>query len=165
MSAGVWLTPLQGPVDGFEITHTVIRQRCSLRLSCYYGLKRLNLTWLIETADIMSDKPRVRVGSNWKRPPTKVYDYNYDVGQHYYQPMIRHLDKKSAGVSSDSPGPMSFAERLAEDPLYGRSKPANYVSVSMNIICPLSFFLATHLLTICPPAFSFLAQFVRLLTG
>ncbi|XP_046647466.1 uncharacterized protein LOC124337500 [Daphnia pulicaria] len=76
----------------------------------------------------MSDKPRVRVGSNWKRPPTKVYDYNYDVGQHYYQPMIRHLDKKSAGVSSDSPGPMSFAERLAEDPLYGRSKPANYVS-------------------------------------
>ena len=78
---------------------------------------------------IMSDKPKVRVGSHWKRPPTKVYDYNYDVGQHYYQPMIRHLDKKSAGVSSDSPGPMSFAERLVEDPLYGRSKPTNYVSV------------------------------------
>lgn len=78
----------------------------------------------------MSDKPTVRVGSHWKRPPTKVYDYNYDVGQHYYQPMIRHLDKKSAGVSSDSPGPMSFAERLAEDPLYGRSKPAKYVSVN-----------------------------------
>ncbi|KAK4002251.1 hypothetical protein OUZ56_004092 [Daphnia magna] len=76
----------------------------------------------------MSEKPTVRVGSNWKRPPTKVYDYNYDVGQQYYQPMIRHLDKKSAGVSSDMPGPKTFAERLVEDPLYGRSKPVNYRS-------------------------------------
>lgn len=74
----------------------------------------------------MSERPTVRVGSTWKRPPTKVYDYNYDVGQHYYQPMIRHLDKKSAGVSSDSPGPKTFAERLAEDPLYGRPKSTNY---------------------------------------
>jgi len=41
---------------------------------------------------------------------------------------MRHLDKKNAGVSSDSPGPKTFAERLVEDPLYGRNKPINYAS-------------------------------------
>ena len=41
--------------------------------------------------------------------------------------MINHLEKKDAGMSSESPGPKTFAERLAEDPLYGRSKPVNYV--------------------------------------
>lgn len=71
-------------------------------------------------------KPKPKIGAHWKRPPTRVYDYNYDVGQHYYQPMMRHLDKKHAGVSSDLPGPKTFAERLVEDPLYGRSKPVNY---------------------------------------
>lgn len=76
----------------------------------------------------MSDKPKPRIGTHWKRPPTKVYDYNYDVGQHYYKPMINHLEKKDAGMSSESPGPKTFAERLAEDPLYGRSKPVNYVT-------------------------------------
>ena len=75
----------------------------------------------------MSDKPKPRIGTHWKRPPTKVYDYNYDVGQHYYKPMITHLDKKNAGMSTESPGPKTFAERIAEDPLYGRSKPVNYV--------------------------------------
>lgn len=77
----------------------------------------------------MSDKPRsTRTGSHWKRPPTKVYDYNYDVGSNYYKGMINHLDKKSAGVTSEPPGPKSFAERIAEDSLYGRSKPVSYVS-------------------------------------
>lgn len=119
------MTPLQGPVDGMEITMSLItKSRVPSLLIQSPNFDLINLL-----KQIMSDKPKVRVGSHWKRPPTKVYDYNYDVGQHYYQPMIRHLDKKSAGVSSDSPGPMSFAERLAEDPLYGRSKPANYVSV------------------------------------
>lgn len=89
----------------------------------------------------MGDKPKVRIGSHWKRPPTKVYDYNYDVGQHYYQPMMRHLDKKDAGVSSELPGPKTFAERLVEDPLYGRSKPVNYSSVLTHVdnrILPMS---------------------------
>jgi len=41
---------------------------------------------------------------------------------------MNHLDKKSAGVSTEPPGPKSFAERIAEDPIYGRNKPVNYVS-------------------------------------
>jgi hypothetical protein len=41
--------------------------------------------------------------------------------------MINHLEKKDAGMSSESPGPKTFAERIAIDPLYGRSKPVNYV--------------------------------------
>lgn len=77
----------------------------------------------------MSDRPRsTRTGSHWKRPPTKVYDYNYDVGSNYYKGMINHLDKKYAGVSTEPPGPKSFAERIADDPLYGNYKPVNYVS-------------------------------------
>jgi len=47
--------------------------------------------------------------------------------------MINHLEKKDAGMSSESPGPKTFAERLAEDPLYGRSKPVNYVWVILII--------------------------------
>lgn len=76
----------------------------------------------------MSDKPKPKIGAHWKRPPTRVYDYNYDVGQHYYKPLMKHLDKKNAGLSSELPGPKTFAERLAEDPLHGKSKPVNYVS-------------------------------------
>lgn len=74
----------------------------------------------------MADKPKVKIGAHWKRPPTRVYDYNYDIGQHYYKPMMKHLDKKNAGISSDLPGPKTFAERLAEDPLHGITKPLNY---------------------------------------
>lgn len=55
-------------------------------------------------------------------------DYNYDVGSNYYKGMINHLDKKSAGVSTEPPGPKSYAERIAVDPIYGRNKPVNYVS-------------------------------------
>lgn len=65
---------------------------------------------------------------NWKRPPTRIYEYNYDVGAHYYKPTINHLDRKSAGLSSELPGPMTFAERIAADPLYGKSKPVNYTA-------------------------------------
>lgn len=71
-------------------------------------------------------KPKSR-GGHWKRPPTKVYDYNYDVGAHYYKPMLSHLDKKKAGVETELPGPKTFAERLATDPLYGKKKDVNYV--------------------------------------
>lgn len=82
----------------------------------------------------MSDTPRsTRTGSHWKRPPTKVYDYNYDVGSNYYKGMINHLDKKSAGVSSEPPGPKSFAERIAADSLYGPSKAVNYSSSASKL--------------------------------
>jgi len=45
---------------------------------------------------------------------------------------MRHLDKKSAGVDSELPGPKTFAERLVEDPLYGRPKSVNYSTSDYN---------------------------------
>lgn len=80
----------------------------------------------------MEDAPvsRPKGSSKWKRPPTKVYDYNYDVGERGYRNMIAHLDKKSAGLSVEPPGPKTFAERLAEDPIYSRKKPLEKVLVS-----------------------------------
>ena len=80
-----------------------------------------------------SPKPKSKGPSKWKRPPTRVYDYNYDVGQHYYKPMLNHLDKKGSGASVDPPGPTTFAERLAVDPLYGRLKPLDKVSVAFSL--------------------------------
>ena len=80
-----------------------------------------------------SPKPKSKGPSKWKRPPTKVYAYNYDVGEHYYKPMLKHLEKKGSGASVDPPGPRTFAERLAEDPLYGRLKPLEKVSVPFSL--------------------------------
>lgn len=80
-----------------------------------------------------ADRPnKPRIGSHWKRPATRVYDYNYDISSQYYQPLMRHLDKKSAGVDSELPGPKTFAERLVEDPLYGRPKSVNYTTSDYN---------------------------------
>jgi len=74
-------------------------------------------------------KPRSKGNSKWKRPPTKVYGYNYDVGEHYYKPMTRYLESKDAGSSTaEPPKAMTFAERLAADPLYGKYKPLDKVS-------------------------------------
>lgn len=89
--------------------------------------ERLDFNWKMCHYRKMSEpKPKSR-GGHWKRPPTKVYDYNYDVGAHYYKPMLSHLDKKKAGVETELPGPKTFAERLATDPLYGKKKDVNYV--------------------------------------
>lgn len=82
---------------------------------------------MFDNAENMSDEAKPKRGGKWKRPPTKVYAYNYDVGELYYKPMLNHLDKKSAGLETETPGPRTFAERLATDPLYNKTKPVNYV--------------------------------------
>jgi hypothetical protein len=61
----------------------------------------------------MSLASKVKIGSHWKKPPTKIYDYNYNFQQGYYKPQIDHLDKRDRGIHEEAPGAQTFAERVA----------------------------------------------------
>lgn len=54
--------------------------------------------------------------SHWRRPVTKMYDYNYNLGEHYYRPQLNYVENRRA-VSP--PKARTFAERFAADPVYG----------------------------------------------
>jgi len=46
----------------------------------------------------------------WRRPVARVYDYNLNVGESYYSPM---RDYVSSERTFESPGPLTFGERIA----------------------------------------------------
>ena len=64
----------------------------------------------------MSNK--VGTGGAWKRPISRMYSYNYQVGENYYHPMTTYLDDKYTTAAgdlmtttirkTDTPGAMSF---------------------------------------------------------
>jgi len=54
--------------------------------------------------------------TQWKKP-TRVYDYNYNLGEHYYKPQLRHADLKFQGRAGSPPKAQTFAERFARDPV------------------------------------------------
>lgn len=41
----------------------------------------------------------------WKRPISRTYAYNLEVGENYYSPMTDYLDNKA---TLDTPGALSF---------------------------------------------------------
>ena len=41
----------------------------------------------------------------WKRPISRIYLYNLDVGENYYMPMTTYLDNEAA---LETPGALSF---------------------------------------------------------
>jgi len=45
--------------------------------------------------------------------------YNLDVGEHYYSPMTKYLDAER-GTRGETPGALTYDERLAKQWLYGR---------------------------------------------
>lgn len=45
--------------------------------------------------------------------------YNLDVGEHYYQPLTNYLDAER-GTRGETPGALTFDERLARNWLHGR---------------------------------------------
>merc|ERR1712126_576703 len=65
--------------------------------------------------DIMSATSNL----HWKRPVSRIYHYNLEVGENYYQPMTSYLDSKT---TSDTPGALSFSERLAHKWIRGRTE-------------------------------------------
>ena len=41
----------------------------------------------------------------WKRPVSRIYHYNLEVGENYYNPMTAYIDNK---LTAEAPGALSF---------------------------------------------------------
>jgi len=67
-----------------------------------------------------------RMKGFWKRPVSRTYGYNLDVGQHYYAHHTDYLDS-DRGSRGEAPGALTYAERLNRQWLYGRRYDANEV--------------------------------------
>merc|ERR1711997_900193 len=64
----------------------------------------------------MSDRSGNKIA--WKRPISRIYPYNLDVGENYYIPMTTYLDNKDA---LETPGALTFSERIAQNWIKGRT--------------------------------------------
>merc|ERR1711974_77457 len=58
-------------------------------------------------------------GGYWRRPVSRTYMYNLDVGEHYYSPMTKYLEAER-GTRGETPGALTYDERLSKQWLYGR---------------------------------------------
>jgi hypothetical protein len=58
-------------------------------------------------------------GGFWRKPVTRMYSYNLDLGEHYYSPMTSYLDQER-GTRGETPGALTFSERLARKWVNGR---------------------------------------------
>merc|ERR1712083_791652 len=58
-------------------------------------------------------------GGYWRRPTSRTYMYNLDVGEHYYHPMTSYLESER-GTRGETPGALTFDERLSRNWLHGR---------------------------------------------
>merc|ERR1712001_295906 len=58
-------------------------------------------------------------GGYWRRPVSRTYMYNLDVGEHYYHPMTSYLEAER-GTRGETPGALTFDERLSRNWLHGR---------------------------------------------
>jgi len=68
----------------------------------------------------MSDKDK----NKWKRKvPTRIYDYNYKVGESYYNPQTEFIENREFISKKKAPPPeaQTYAERFASRPFYGRA--------------------------------------------
>lgn len=58
-------------------------------------------------------------GGFWRKPVSRMYSYNLDLGEHYYSPMTSYLETER-GTRGDTPGALTFSERLARKWVHGR---------------------------------------------
>merc|ERR1711992_213666 len=63
-------------------------------------------------------------GGYWRRPTSRTYMYNLDVGEHYYHPMTSYLESER-GTRGETPGASTFDERLSRNWLHGRRYEAS----------------------------------------
>jgi len=63
-------------------------------------------------------------GGYWQRPTARTYMYNLDVGEHYYSPMTSYLEAER-GTRGETPGALTFDERLQRSWLHGRRYEAS----------------------------------------
>ena len=50
---------------------------------------------------------------------SRTYGYNLEVGEHYYSPMTSYLEAER-GSRGETPGALTYSERLARKWIYGR---------------------------------------------
>jgi len=65
----------------------------------------------------------------WKpRQPSRIYDYNYKVGQSYYTPQTKYIGSKPLERTEQykPPEAQTYAERFASAPIYGRAHGLPY---------------------------------------
>lgn len=58
-------------------------------------------------------------GGFWRKPVSRMYSYNLDLGEHYYSPMTSYLETER-GTRGETPGALTFSERLARKWVHGR---------------------------------------------
>lgn len=62
----------------------------------------------------------------WKRPITRTYAYNLEVGEHYYNPISSYIDSGSdRSGRGETPGALTYSERLARRWVSGRRYEAS----------------------------------------
>jgi len=90
----------------------------------------------------MAEKKKAPVlFTHWARPRVRTYEYNYEVGESYYRPLVSYISTSRASSqltssvsqvetkrsryearrnrASSPPGALSFIERWANEPFYG----------------------------------------------
>jgi len=84
----------------------------------------------------MSDKDK----NKWKRKvPTRIYDYNYKVGESYYNPQTDFISDRELLRQRKAPPPeaQTYAERFASRPFYGTARGLPYDDSQAEISKPL----------------------------
>jgi len=75
----------------------------------------------------------------WRRPKTKIYDYNQRFGNSYYAPMIDYVDSKQRqGIFFERPTERIHlpdpAELVMEKPEFGLDESAGYGSLDRFLV-------------------------------
>jgi len=82
----------------------------------------------------MNDKKK------WQRRlAPHIYDYNYKVGESYYNPQTNYIENRDLLRSRETPPEaQSFAERYANRPIYGKTRGLPYDSHRSELSKPLA---------------------------
>ncbi|KAG7164965.1 uncharacterized protein LOC121870985 [Homarus americanus] len=75
----------------------------------------------------------------WKRKlPYRIYDYNYRVGESYYNPQTDYIENRELLRSKQQPPEAaSYAERFANKPFYGKTRGLPYETNESALSQPL----------------------------
>jgi hypothetical protein len=71
------------------------------------------------SSNLFFQKIKMVRGGFWRRPISRTYGYNLGVGEHYYAPMTSYLEAER-GSRGETPGALTYSERLARQWIYGR---------------------------------------------
>jgi len=77
----------------------------------------------------------VRVPQSWRKPRSRIYDYNRDFGGTYYQPMLNYLDtKERQGVFFEKPTERIHFPDNAELKKKDRDEATNFPAIDTFLV-------------------------------